>query len=90
MRNTELPFARCWHISFEADGAEFLVGLEEQKHEERLAILRARGIPSIDFDGAPRYPSYGYHWTPAGHAVVARRLLPLLAGITAATRPHQP
>jgi len=62
----------------ETRGAKFLVGL--QYHEALLeAFLRARGIPSIAFDGAPTYPSDGFHWTPEGHAVVAQRLMPLLA-----------
>jgi lysophospholipase L1-like esterase len=62
----------------ESRGAKFLVGL--QYHEALLeAFLRARGIPSIAFDGAPTYPSDGFHWTPEGHAVVAQRLMPLLA-----------
>jgi len=68
----------------EGRGAKFLVGLEY--HETQLeAFLHARGIPSIAFDGAPAYPSDGFHWTPEGHAVVAQRLMPLLtaAGITA-------
>ncbi|MBV9749935.1 MAG: SGNH/GDSL hydrolase family protein [Acetobacteraceae bacterium] len=62
----------------EAEGAKFVVGLE--CHEERLeTFLRARGILSTAFDGAAAYPTDGSHWTPAGHAVVASRLLSLLA-----------
>jgi len=62
----------------ETRGAKFLVGLET--HEARLeAFLRARGIPSTAFDGAPTYPSDGFHWTPEGHEVVTQRLMRLLA-----------
>jgi hypothetical protein len=62
----------------EARGAKFLVGL--QYHEARLEeFLRARGIASTTFDGAPTYPSDGFHWTPEGHAVVTQRLKRLLA-----------
>jgi lysophospholipase L1-like esterase len=65
-------------VFVEARGAKFLVGL--QYHEPRLeAFLHARGIPSTAFDGAPAYPRDGFHWTPEGHAVVAQRLMPLLA-----------
>jgi hypothetical protein len=62
----------------EARGAKFLVGL--QYHEAALeAFLHARGIPFTAFDGSPSYPGDGFHWTPEGHAVVAQRLMPLLA-----------
>jgi lysophospholipase L1-like esterase len=62
----------------EARGAKFLVGL--QYHEARLEeFLRTRGIASTAFDGAPTYPSDGFHWTPEGHAVVTQRLKHLLA-----------
>jgi hypothetical protein len=62
----------------EAKGAKFLVGL--QYHEPQIeAFLRARGIPFATFDGAPMYQDDGNHWTPEGHALVARRLMPLLA-----------
>jgi lysophospholipase L1-like esterase len=62
----------------EARGAKFLVGL--QYHEPRLEeFLRTRGIASTAFDGAPTYPSDGFHWTPEGHAVVMQRLKRLLA-----------
>jgi len=62
----------------ETRGAKFLVGL--QYHQAPLeAFLRARGIPFTSFDDAPSYPSDGFHWTPEGHALVAQRLMPLLA-----------
>jgi lysophospholipase L1-like esterase len=66
------------HETVEKRGAKFLVGMEY--HEAPLeAFLRARGIPSIAFDGAPTYKGDGFHWTPEGHAIVAQRLIPLLA-----------
>jgi lysophospholipase L1-like esterase len=72
----------------EARGAKFLVGL--QYHEAQLAdFLRARGVPAVAFDGAPAYPSDGFHWTPEGHAVVAQRLKQLLAS-PGIVDPHQP
>ena len=62
----------------ESRRAKLLVGL--QYHEARLEeFLRARGISSTAFDGAPTYSSDGFHWTPEGHAVVAQRLKRLLA-----------
>jgi lysophospholipase L1-like esterase len=75
----------------ESRGAKFLVGM--QYNEASLdAFLRARGIASTAFDGAPTYPRDGFHWTPEGHAVVARRLLPLLAatGVPGADHIIQP
>jgi lysophospholipase L1-like esterase len=75
----------------EARGAKFLVGL--QYHEAQLeAYLRARGIPFTAFDEARVYPADGNHWTPEGHALVAHRLMPLLAaaGIVSPNGPNQP
>jgi lysophospholipase L1-like esterase len=75
----------------EARGAKFLVGL--QYHEAQLeAFLRARGIPFAAFDEARIYPQDGNHWTPEGHALVAHRLMPLLAaaGVAGADPPNQP
>ena len=62
----------------EARGAKFLVGLQ-YRDAPLEAFLRARGIPFTSFDDAPSYPGDGFHWTPEGHAVVAQRLMPLLA-----------
>jgi hypothetical protein len=73
----------------ERRGAKFLVGL--QYHEAPLeAFLRAGGIPFTSFDNAPSYPSDGFHWTPQGHALVAQRLMPLLAaaGISVTDQPR--
>jgi hypothetical protein len=75
----------------EARGAKFLVGL--QYHERQLeAYLRGRGVAFTSFDDAAIYPADGHHWTPEGHAFVARRLMPLLAtaGIPDADRTDQP
>jgi GDSL-like Lipase/Acylhydrolase family len=62
----------------ESRGAKFLVGLQ-YRDAPLEGYLRARGIPAVTFDNAPAYPGDGFHWTPEGHAVVAQRLLPLLA-----------
>jgi hypothetical protein len=56
----------------EARGARLLFGLQWQEAQLE-AHLRSRNIPFIRFDGAEADASH--HWTPAGHAEVARRLL---------------
>lgn len=61
-------------------GARFLVGM--QITEPKLAgYLTEQAIPFIAFDGAEMYPTieFGFHWTPEGHAFVAKRLLTLFA-----------
>lgn len=64
----------------EARGARLVVGL--QHHGPRLeAHLKARGIPYTSFDGAPFYPTAGWHWTPEGNAQVARQYLALFTEI---------
>ncbi len=61
----------------EARSATFLVGI--QRHEPQLeTYLQARRIDYASFDGVPSYSLDGAHWTPDGHAVVARRLKALL------------
>lgn len=62
----------------ERRGAKLLVGLVSRDLELE-AYLRARDTPFVVFDGAPSYPSDGEHWTPEGHALVADRLMRLLA-----------
>jgi lysophospholipase L1-like esterase len=71
------------HDLVAAHGAKFLVGL--QGHEPQLeAYLEAQSIPYITFEGADAYAGDGDHWTPKGHALVADRLMSLLAqtGVT--------
>jgi GDSL-like Lipase/Acylhydrolase family len=64
----------------EARGARLVLGL--QRHEPRLeAHLQARQIPYTTFDGAPAYPTAGWHWTPEGNAQVARQYLALFTEI---------
>ena len=64
----------------EARGARLVLGL--QRHEPRLeAHLQARHIPYTTFDGAPAYPTAGWHWTPEGNAQVAKAYLALFAEI---------
>jgi GDSL-like Lipase/Acylhydrolase family len=63
----------------EAHGARLIVGL--QVSDDRLIQhLQAERIPFVTFDGAETYSNlYGAHWTPAGHRLVAERLLGLLS-----------
>jgi hypothetical protein len=60
--------------------ASFLVGLQ-YRDPELMRHLQAERIPFVSFDGAEFYPgaAAGAHWTPAGHEVVAKRVLGLLS-----------
>jgi hypothetical protein len=62
----------------EAHGAKLMVGL--QSTDDKLGqYLQREKTPFVAFDGAEAYPSrYGSHWTPAGHRLVAERLVGLL------------
>lgn len=64
----------------EANGAKFLVGLQ-YRDPELVRHLQANRIPFVTFDGAAFYPgvSFGTHWTPDGHKLVAERVLGLLS-----------
>ena len=63
----------------EAHGARLVVGLQ-RSDGKMMQHLQAERIPFVTFDGAETYGSkYGAHWTPAGHRLVAERLLELLA-----------
>ena len=59
-------------------GAKFLVGLQRQDPALET-FLNSQGIHYTRFDEAERYPAWGGHWTPAGHALVAQRLMAFLA-----------
>ncbi|HEX4827984.1 MAG TPA: GDSL-type esterase/lipase family protein, partial [Xanthobacteraceae bacterium] len=73
----------------EARGAHLVVGL--QRHEPRLeTYLQAQRIPYTTFDDAPGYPVAGWHWTPEGNAVVAKKYLALFAEIGIPSDPAQP
>jgi hypothetical protein len=62
----------------EAHGARLVVGLQ-LSDGKMMQHLQAERIPFVTFDGAETYGSkYGAHWTPAGHRLVAERLLELL------------
>jgi hypothetical protein len=66
--------------TLEARGARLIVGL--QRHEPRLeTYLQAQHIPYTTFDEAPAYPIAGWHWTPEGNALVAKKYLALFAEI---------
>jgi len=72
----------------EARGGRLVVGL--QRHEPRLeTYLRAQKIPYTTFDDAPGYPVAGWHWTPEGNAVVAKKYLALFAEIGVPSDPRQ-
>jgi hypothetical protein len=63
----------------EAHGARLLVGLQ-YSDAKLIQHLQTERIPFVTFDGAESYSSrYGAHWTPAGHELVAERLLALLS-----------
>ena len=75
--------------TLEARGARLVVGL--QRHEPRLeTYLQAQKIPYTTFDEAPAYPIAGWHWTPEGNAVVAKKYLALFAEIGIPSDPTQP
>jgi len=54
-------------------GARLLVGLQRRDAEVE-SYLNSESIPFVSFDEAEHL---GIHWTPAGHALVAARLLSL-------------
>jgi hypothetical protein len=64
----------------QANGGQFLVGLQ-YRDPELMRHLQAERIPFVSFDGAEFYPgaAAGTHWTPAGHKLVAQRVLGLLS-----------
>lgn len=63
----------------EAHGARLIVGLQFSD-DKLIQHLRAERIPFVAFNGAEAYSDlYGAHWTPAGHRLVAERLLGLLS-----------
>jgi len=63
----------------EAHGARLIVGLQ-LSDGKLIQHLQAERIPFVTFDGAEAYADrYGAHWTPAGHRLVAERLLGLLS-----------
>jgi len=72
----------------EAHGARLVIGL--QRRESKLeAHLQARKIPYTTFEDAPGYPTAGWHWTPEGNAIVARKYLALFAEIGIVPGPLQ-
>ena len=63
----------------EANGAKFLVGLDE--FDPALARhLQANRIPFVTFDDAEVFPNAkGAHWTPEGQKLVAKRMFGMLS-----------
>ena len=64
----------------EAKGAKFLVGLQYPE-PQLVGFLEAQKIPFTSFERAATYQTieHGFHWTPDGHALVAKNLAALLA-----------
>ena len=63
----------------EAHGARLIVGLQSSD-DKLIQHLRSEQVPFVAFDGAETYSNlFGAHWTPAGHKLVAQRLLGLLS-----------
>ena len=63
----------------EAHGGRLMVGLRSSD-DKLIQQLTAERIPFVTFDGAESYSAlYGAHWTPAGHRLVAERLIGLLS-----------
>ena len=59
-------------------GARFMVGLQDNGSGLE-PFLTAQNIPFKSLEGAEHYFGDGDHWTPNGHAFVARRLTTLLS-----------
>jgi hypothetical protein len=63
----------------EAHGARLMVGLQ-RSDDKLIQHLQAERIPFVTFNDAEAYTDrFGAHWTPAGHKLVAERLLRLLS-----------
>jgi hypothetical protein len=63
----------------EAHGARLVVGLQ-RSDDKLIQHLQAGRIPFVTFNDAEAYADrFGAHWTPAGHKLVAERLLRLLS-----------
>jgi len=69
--------------------AEFFVGFQAPNEALQQELDRL-GVQWIDLNGAERFPSYGEHWTPSGHAAVATRISEFLAGADWAGGTKQP
>lgn len=60
----------------EGRGARFAVGMQDDDADVS-AFLSRSGIKSVSLSNPYRFPGKG-HWTPAGHAVVAERIVTFL------------
>tara|TARA_B100000809_G_scaffold255024_2_gene293011 strand:+ start:1201 stop:2154 length:954 start_codon:yes stop_codon:yes gene_type:complete len=74
---TAAIFAAMRHFLAARD-ATLIVGFEGANRGLQ-AVLESEGIPVIDLDTSHRYFTYGRHWTPRGHRVVADRIHAFLA-----------
>jgi hypothetical protein len=61
------------HTYVKNQGANFAVGLVD-RNPEIESILTREKIPFVDLSEAEKYPSFGNHWTPAGHRVVQKKI----------------
>lgn len=67
------------HEFVEVNGAKLIVGLQSAD-ASLIRHLQVEHIPFTAFDAAEAYSNeFGAHWTPAGHRLVAERLLSLLS-----------
>ena len=62
----------------QSHGARFMVGLQD-KGSGLEPFLTAQNIPFTSLEGAEHHFGDGDHWTPNGHAFVAKRLTTLLS-----------
>jgi hypothetical protein len=67
------PLVAMMRDHVQSQGAKFLVGL--QKRDPGLEpFLKSSGIPYVTLEDAPQIGGGDNHWSPEGHAIVARRL----------------
>jgi hypothetical protein len=57
----------------EQHGAKFAAGLTAPWPEVEQ-LLRTNHVPCLDLSTPERYPAFGEHWTPAGHAFVCNEI----------------
>lgn len=71
--NIVVPLIGALKDETEKQGSRFLLGSTEDDELPGQAAGQF-SIPYISFDGAERFPSHGFHWTPEGHQQVASKL----------------
>lgn len=68
--NPTMAILRRMNQFVRQNGSLLAVGLE-QPHPALEHFFQVEGVPYLRLDGAERYPSHGWHWTPAGHTAVS-------------------